>query len=147
MNGDGGWAADEVAVVCPRQNGKTLLAAARLMLGLFHGEEVLYTSHRVDSAAELFNELVGLVRASPELSPLLRRIFFSNGREAIHLTNGGRCLFGTRSTSRTGRGFSFDCVILGEAHYLSEESLVALGFTGYARAGAATLVPVLRGRP
>lgn len=31
----------------------------------------------------------------------MARIIFSNGREAIHLTNGGRCLFGTRSTSRT----------------------------------------------
>lgn len=84
-------------------------------------------------AGELFNELVGLVRASQELSPLLRRIIFSNGREAIHMTNGGRCLFGTRSTSRTGRGFSLDAIVFDEAHYLAEESLVALGFTGYAR--------------
>jgi hypothetical protein len=133
VKADESWAADEVVLVCPRQNGKTALAAARLMLGLYRGEQVLYTSHRVDSAGELFAHLVALVRASPELEPLLARIIFSNGREAIHLKNGGRCLFGTRSTSRTGRGFSLDAIVLDEAHYVSEESLVALGFTGYAR--------------
>ncbi len=136
VKADESWAADEVAVVAPRQNGKTLLAAARLMLGLWRGEQVLYTSHRVDSAGELFAELVALVRASPELAPMLRRIIFSNGREAIHMENGGRCLFGTRSTSRTGRGFSLDAIVFDEGHYLAEESLVALGFTGYARGRA-----------
>jgi len=133
VTADGSWVADEVALVCPRQNGKTALAAARIMLGLERGEQVLYTSHRVDSAGELFALLVALVRASPVLEPLLDKILFSNGREAIHLTNGGRCLFGTRSTSRTGRGFSLDTIVLDEAHYVSEESLIALGFTGYAR--------------
>jgi phage terminase large subunit-like protein len=136
VKADDSWAADEVALVCPRQNGKTALAAARIMLGLSRGEQLIYTSHRIDSAGELFALLVALVRASPELEPQLARIIFSNGREAIHLQNGGRCLFGTRSTSRTGRGFSLDTIILDEAHYVSEESLVALGFTGYARGTA-----------
>lgn len=138
VKADESLAADEVVLNAPRQNGKTVIAAARLMLGLYRGEQCLYTSHRVDSAGELFALMVALVRNSAELEPLLPKtkgggIVFSNGREQIRTTNGGRALFGTRSTSRTGRGFSLDCIVFDEAHYLSEESLVALGFTGYAR--------------
>ena len=131
--GDDGWAAGEVGLVVPRQNGKTTVLLARILLGLERGEQILYTAHRVDSAAEVFKSLVALVRASPELEPQLTRIMFSNGREAIHLANGGRVLFGTRSTSRTGRGFSLDTLIFDEAHYVSEQGLTAIVPTVSAR--------------
>ena len=73
----------------------------------------------------MFAEVVGLIRNSPTLEPLIDKIVFSNGREAISMTNGAKCQFGTRSTSRTGRGRSYDLVILDEGHYASEESQAA----------------------
>ena len=133
LQADDGWAADTVGLVVPRQNLKTTVLLARMLLGLDRCEQTLYTAHRVDSAAEVFRALVELVRASPELEPQLARIMFSNGREAIHLLNGGRVLFGTRSTSRTGRGFSLDTLIFDEAHYVSEEGLTAIVPTVSAR--------------
>lgn len=133
VRADGLWAADEVAMVLARQNGKTAVLIARLLLALERGEQALYTAHRSDSAAEVFKSLVALVRASPELEPQLARVIFSNGREAVHLVNGGRVMLGTRSTSRTGRGFSFDTLIFDEAHYVSEQGLTAIVPTVVAR--------------
>ena len=122
---DGGWTALEVVNLQPRQNGKSSTLQARIMLGLSLGEQIAYTAHRVDSAQEVFRGLVSLVEASPELSPLLQRVIYSNGKESIWLTNGARCVFGTRS-SRTGRGFSLDLWVADEAHYLAQEAHNAL---------------------
>ena len=88
-------------------------------------EQIAYTSHRVDSAQETFRGLVALVEASPELAPLLEKVSYANGKEAIVLANGGRAVFGTRS-SRTGRGFSLDLWIADECHILALEAHSAL---------------------
>jgi hypothetical protein len=115
VHADGSWAAFEVVNVQPRQNGKSATLMARILLGLSLGEQIAYTAHRVDSAQEIFRGLISLVEASSELAPLLQRVIYSNGKESIWLTNGGRCVFGTRS-SRTGRGFSLDLWVADEAH-------------------------------
>ena len=98
---------------------------ARILLGLKLGEQIAYTCHRVDSAQETFRGLVALVEASPELAPLLEKVSYANGKEAIVLGNGGRAVFGTRS-SRTGRGFSLDLWIADECHILALEAHSAL---------------------
>jgi phage terminase large subunit-like protein len=125
VRADGSWAAFEVANVQPRQNGKSSTLQARILLGLSLGEQIAYTCHRVDSAQEIFRGLVDLVEVSPELSPLLDRVSYANGKESIRLQNGGRVVFGTRS-SRTGRGFSLDLILMDEAHILSEHAHTAL---------------------
>lgn len=125
VRGDGIWSAFEVVNVQPRQNGKSATLQARMMLALKDGAQVAYTAHRVDSAQEVFRSLVSLVEESPDLSPLLQRVIYSNGKESIWLNNGSRCVFGTRS-SRTGRGFSLDLWIADEAHYLALEAHSAL---------------------
>ncbi len=125
VRADGSWAAFEVVNVQPRQNGKSSTLQARILLGLSLGEQIAYTCHRVDSSQEVFRGLVSLVEASPELALLLEKVVYSNGKEAIWLANGARVVFGTRS-SRTGRGFSLDLLILDECHYLSEHAHTAL---------------------
>ena len=125
VRADGSWSAFEVALVEPRQNGKSSALQARILLGLKLGEQIAYTSHRVDSAQETFRGLVALVEASPELAPLLDKVSYANGKEAIVLANGGRAVFGTRS-SRTGRGFSLDLWIADECHILALEAHSAL---------------------
>jgi phage terminase large subunit-like protein len=125
VRGDGTWAAFEVVNVQPRQNGKSSTLQARILLGLSLGEQVAYTCHRVDSAQEVFRGLVALVEASPELAPLVEKVSYANGKEAVWLSNGARCVFGTRS-SRTGRGFSLDTLIADEAHIFGEHAHDAL---------------------
>ena len=85
VRADGGWTAFEVANVQPRHNGKSATLMARLMLALDRGEQAAYTSHRVDSSQEVFRGLVSLVEASPDLSPYLQRVIYSNGKESIWL--------------------------------------------------------------
>jgi phage terminase large subunit-like protein len=125
VRADGSWSAFEVAIVEPRQNGKSSTLQARMMLGLELGEQIAYTCHRIDASQEVFRGLVALVEESPELGPLLQRVIYSNGKESIWLENGARCVFGTRS-SRTGRGFSLDLWIADEAHILAVDSHTAL---------------------
>jgi hypothetical protein len=125
VKADGSWSAFEVVNVQPRQNGKSSTLQARILLGLKLGEQIAYTCHRVDASQEVFRGLVSLVEASPELAPLLEKVVYSNGKEAIWLANGGRVVFGTRS-SRTGRGFSLDLWVADEAHYLAQEAHNAL---------------------
>ena len=132
VKADGSWAALEVANVQPRQNGKSSTLQARILLALKGGGQVAYTCHRVDSAQEVFRALVTLVEASPELAPQLDKVVYSNGKEAIWLGNGARVVFGTRS-SRTGRGFGIDLLVLDEAHYLATEAHTALMPTMSAR--------------
>jgi phage terminase large subunit-like protein len=107
------------------ENGKSSTLQARILLGLKLAEQIAYTCHRVDSAQEVFRGVVALVEASPELSPLLDKVSYANGKESIRLMNGGRVVFGTRS-SRTGRGFSLDLILLDECHILSEHAHTAL---------------------
>jgi hypothetical protein len=132
VRADGSWTALEVANVQPRQNGKSSTLQARILLALKDGQQVAYTCHRVDSSQEVFRALVTLVEASPELAPLLQRVIHSNDKESIWLENGARVVFGTRS-SRTGRGFSLDLLVLDQAHYLSLEAHTALMPTMSAR--------------
>ena len=73
VRADGSWSAFEVALIEPRQNGKSSALQARILLGLKLGEQIAYTTHRVDSAQETFRGLVALVEASPELAPLLEQ--------------------------------------------------------------------------
>ena len=136
VRADGSWSAFEVVNVQPRQNGKSSTLQARILLGLKLGEQIAYTCHRVDSAQETFRGLVALVEESPELAPLLEKVSYANGKEAIVLANGGRAVFGTRS-SRTGRGFSLDLWIADECHILALEAHSALMPATSARAQAA----------
>jgi hypothetical protein len=119
IRADGTWTAFEVVNIQGRQCGKSATLAARIMLGLELGEQIAYTSHRVDSSQEVFRAVAALVQDSPELSPLLDKVFYGNGKERIELTNGGRVIFGTRS-ARTGRGFSLDTWLADEAHILGQ---------------------------
>ena len=132
VRADSSWAELEVANVQPQQNGKSSTLQARIMLALKGGEQIAYTCHRVDSSQEVFRSLVSLVESSLDLAPLLKRVIYSNGKESIWFENGARVVFGTRS-SRTGRGFSLDLLVIDEAHYLSLEAHTALMPTMSAR--------------
>ncbi len=125
VHGDGRYAAFEVATVQPRRTGKSYTLEALILLALKDGKTIAYTSVRVDSAQEVFHDLVALVERSPVLAPLLEKVTYANGKEGIWLSNGGRCVFGTRS-SRTGRGFGLDLLVLDEAMILAEQAHNAL---------------------
>lgn len=124
---DGSWAAFEVGVCVPRQNGKGGIIEARELAGLFLlGESlIIHSAHQFDTSLEAFARLLFLVENTPELSRRVKRVSKAHGEEGIQLTTGQRVRFRTR-TKGGGRGFSADCLILDEAMILPETAQGAL---------------------
>jgi hypothetical protein len=132
---DGKWAAFEVGVNEPRQNGKGGILEVRELAGLFCWEEklIVHSAHQVDTSLEHFERLLSLIESVPEFDQQVARVSHTNGREGITLRNGCRLRFRSRS-KKGGRGFSCDTLVLDEAMFLPE------AFHG-------ALMPTLRARP
>lgn len=123
----GRWAAFEVGVFIPRQNGKGGLLEARQLAGLFLvGEQLqVHTAHEFKTCFEHFLRIVALVENTPELDAKVQRIRRGAGEQAIELKTGQRLRFLAR-TSGSGRGMSGDTVYLDEAFALTPEIMGAL---------------------
>jgi phage terminase large subunit-like protein len=124
---DGKWAAFEVGLLVPRQNGKGSVLEARELAGLFLLGEmlILHSAHEFKTSQEGFRRILSLIQQTPELERRVARVRTSHGEEGIELKSGARLRFVARSTG-SGRGFSGDCVILDEAYNLSAEAMAAL---------------------
>lgn len=115
------WAAFEVALVVPRQNGKTLLSIARELVGLFLlGERlIIHSAHQFDTSLEAFRDLCQIIEETPDFDAQVKKISRSHGEEGIELKNGQRLRFRTRRKGGGGgRGFTADCLIMDEAMIL-----------------------------
>lgn len=119
----GRWASFEVGLCVPRQNGKSALAEARMLAGLFVLDEelIVYSAHLFDTAMETMRRLEVWLEESGEKFKANR----SNGKEGFELATGQRVKFKAR-TKGGGRGLSGDCVILDEAMILEAASIGAL---------------------
>lgn len=129
--GEWRWAAFEVGVLEPRQNGKGGLITARELGGLYLFREPLqtHTAHRFDTCLEGFRRIREIIDGYPDLSKRVKRISDSHGQESIELYCDSRTQRLTGPTQRlnfkarskgSGRGFSGDVVYLDEAFWLME---------------------------
>jgi phage terminase large subunit-like protein len=118
---DGRWAAFEVAVVCPRQNGKNEILTARQLVGLFLLEEPLqiHSAHQWDTSLEALERLLNLIEETPQFDRRVKKVSRTNGKEGIELKGGQRIRFRTR-TKGGGRGFTGDVIYLDEAMEIAE---------------------------
>ena len=119
---DGKWAAFEVGLVVPRQNGKGSILEARELAGLFLIDEerlIIHSAHEQATSTEHFRRLLGLIESVPKLDQRVEKAPKGKGMEAIELKDGSRILFKTR-TGGGGRGFTGDLVVLDEAMILAE---------------------------
>ena len=123
----GQWAAFEVGLLCPRQNGKGAILEAVELAGLFlTGERlIVHSAHLFSTAREHFLRMQYLVDGSDWLRKQVKRIHTGAGREAIELRNGCRLKFLAR-TRGAARGFSGDRVILDEAFNLPQQAVGAM---------------------
>jgi hypothetical protein len=122
----GKWAAFEVGLCVPRQNGKGGILEARELGGLFLiGELIVHTAHQFETSLAAFARLLELIESNPWLDQQVRRVSRAHGEEGIKLRNGAQIKFKTRTKSG-GRGLSGDLVILDEAMILSELAVGAL---------------------
>jgi len=124
---EGRWAAFEVCVNVPRQNGKGALIEARELWGLFIGGEelILHSAHEFKTAKSAFKRIERLIRRCPDLLKRVKTFRQTVGEEAVELHDGRTLRFIARSKG-SGRGFTGDCNILDEAMILGDEAMDAL---------------------
>lgn len=124
---DGRWAARQIGLSTPRQNGKTHLIVARVLAGLLLFDEriIIVSAHRQDTARETFFRLVQIIEDNPGLEARVDFIARSEMREFIRMKSGQEVRFKARS-SGAGRGFSCDCLMLDEAQILGSAAWSAI---------------------
>lgn len=123
---DGKWAAREVGLVVPRQNGKGSVLEARELGGLFLlGERLItHTAHEFKTAGDAFRRIRTIIDGSDELTRRVKSII-KMPNPTIELMSGARLMFIARSGG-SGRGFSGDVIILDEAYDLTQDQMDAL---------------------
>lgn len=113
----------------PRQNGKNVCLEAREFYGLVvNGEKILHTAHQVRTAKKSFRRLSAMFtdKRHPEVTDMVRQIRYTNGEEAIELSNGGTIEFSARSR-QAARGFDgISLVVFDEAQELTDDQLEAI---------------------
>ena len=127
---DGGaYCVTSAGLSVPRQNGKNVCLEAVEFYGLLvKGEQILHTSHQVVTAKKSFRRLEAMFtdRRYPEICAQVRDIRYTNGEEAIYLTNGGGIEYSTRSRQRA-RGFDgVSRVVFDEAQELTDDQVDAI---------------------
>jgi hypothetical protein len=120
---DGKWAAFEVGLVVPRQNGKDAILEARELAGLFLlGEQlIVHSAHEFATAMEHMRRVEMLLEGSRDLTRRVKNVKKSHGEEGIELKNGQRMRFRTRTKGGL-RGFTGDLIIFNEAMILPSAS-------------------------
>ena len=124
VRADKRWAAFEVGVCVPRQNGKGGILEARELAGLYLLNErlIVHTAHQFDTSLEAFGRLLALIEETPELWKRVKRVSNAHGSEGITLKSGQRIRFRTR-TKGGGRGYTGDCLIFDEAMDIPEAKI------------------------
>jgi hypothetical protein len=127
---DGNWAASEVCVNVPRQNGKGGVIEARELWGLFIGGErlILHSAHEFKTAKSAYKRIENLIRGCPDLHKRVKIYRKTVGDEAIELHSGAELRFIARSGG-SGRGFTADCIVLDEDMILGDDAMAALAPT------------------
>lgn len=124
---DDRWAAFEVAVDEPRQNGKGAIIEARELAGIFAWGErlILHSAHEFQTATEAMLRMEDLLAADPSISAQVKSVSRSHGSEGFIFKTGQRLRYRTR-TKGGGRGFTGDTLILDEAMILADQFIAAL---------------------
>lgn len=137
---DGRWAAFEVGLIVPRQNGKSAIFEARILAGLFlFGEElIIYSAHEFKTSQEIFRRVLALMNRRPAFRKRIKAVSRSKGDEGIELWPTEQCPDGQRlrfvaRSGGSGRGFSGDTVFWDESQHLGDAPVDALMPTMLAR--------------
>ena len=123
---DGSYAATigGVVISIPRQVGKTYLVGAIVfaLCLLFPGLTVIWTAHRLATAAETFGSMQAFAKRK-RVAPHIKAVPIGSGDEAVIFHNGSRILFGARERG-FGRGFAdVGVLVFDEAQILTERAI------------------------
>ena len=146
MDDDGAFIRKTIMVCVSRQNGKTLLAALRILAGLFvFGEKsIIAMSSNRSMALTTFRQVVSIIENNESLRCQVKLNIgkvgrFGSGTECVELKNGAR--YEIVAATRDGaRGKSADLLFIDEVREISEEAWKAAKPTTRARPGAQTFL-------
>lgn len=121
------WTHPDCVIICPRQNGKSLILTVRILYGIFVlGENIAYTAQRWQTAEDIYKRTWAMIERRPSLLRRVVRHTCSQGRGTIELEGGAQVVFTTRSAD-AGRGLTkIDLVIYDEAYSLTDGEMSAL---------------------
>jgi hypothetical protein len=125
---DGRWAAGEVGITVPRQNGKGSILEAREIGGLFLlGERsILHTAQQFRTCTDAFKRVKMVIDGSPDLSRRVRKVMNSPIEKSIELETGAKLAFIARGPN-AGRGLTrTDLLVFDEAYDLTDAEMEAL---------------------
>ncbi|WP_172384792.1 terminase [Streptomyces sp. MNP-20] len=124
---DGSWAAFEVGVNVPRQNGKGAIIEARELAGLFLLNErlIIHSAHEFKTSKVAFQRIEALILGCPDLRKRVLRVRNNTNETSITLVTGQVLQFLARSGG-SGRGFTGDCNVMDEAMILGDDAMGAL---------------------
>ncbi|MFV1991725.1 MAG: hypothetical protein ACC652_13415, partial [Acidimicrobiales bacterium] len=90
VDDDDKWRSSIVTIVVARQQGKTWLAALRIVTGLVAlGERVLlHSAQNLALAKETFDSVVEMLMTTPELAERVDRVVQRSGYEAVYMKDG-----------------------------------------------------------
>jgi phage terminase large subunit-like protein len=98
---DGTWAAKQIGLSAPRQNGKSQLIVARALAGalLFGEKKIVISAHAQDTARETFAKFLEQIDESPALAERIDKVMNALNREFIKFKNGAVVQFKARTVS------------------------------------------------
>jgi hypothetical protein len=140
--------ASEVAIIEPRQNGKTtrcLMPIALWDLFCNPADMIIWTAQRFKTSHEAFSDIRAVIDGTFEFRRRVKRVTESHGEELIELINGAQMFFLARSRA-SGRGLGCKRPILDEAYALQATQLGALLPTVIARPNAQIMYGSSAGR-
>lgn len=109
----------------PRQVGKTFTIGSMIVIlcALHPNTLVVWTAHRMRTAADTFKDMKVLCAAGGVLEPLVSKISNATGREGIEFSNGSEIRFGAREQG-FGRGFHHvSFTVFDESQILTQSAL------------------------
>ena len=128
----GKWAAKDVGVIVPRQNGKGEIIIARELFGLYmlREKKIIHTAHEFKTAKEGLTKLQAVIMRSPDLRAEVD-IKTGNTEPGVYWkpdVRGGaspRAIQFVARSGGSGRGFTADLLIYDEAYALTSDMVEA----------------------
>lgn len=126
----GKWLHPDVALICPRQNGKSLILEVIILYRMFvlH-HQIVFSAHQWRTAKSIRGRIWRRIRSKKWAYSKLVRNTASAGEAEMETSDGGKIQFTTRSNDM-GRGFDqIDVLIIDEAYNLDSGELDAVAPT------------------
>jgi len=128
---DGRWAHSVVAVVAARQNGKSTIMIALILMRLFRWEEPLQlgSAHTLSTSLETFKQVLAFIDGNEVLKSQVEKVRWAGGSEEILLKNGSRYV--VKAANAAARGFSRpEAVYMDETRELKDmQAWAAMRYT------------------